>query len=102
MFASVKPWINMPFEIKPFIGFNEYGDKEFGESESKLCYRVDKTEQIKDIRGVDVISDTQLYINGSEEISELSVVVLCGREWNIQKISTYFKDGVPSLKVVYL
>lgn len=102
MFRSLKSWINIPFSIKPFVKHSGTGDKTFGELINAKCYPVADIRIIRNFNGIDVTSNTQLYIPGSITIKSDDVIVYEGTEYAIQAISTFYRNGVADLKVVYI
>lgn len=102
MFESLKNWINVPFYIKPFIRHTGTGDKEFGESIPSECYPMADIKVVRNYNKEEVTSNTQLYLNGDTGIDKHDVVIFESEEYTILKISTYYRDGKPDLKVVYI
>lgn len=102
MFSSIKPWINVPYTIKPFIKRSGSGTKQFGTSIDSLCYPVGGVKLITDETGAEVTSTTQLYVDGSEDVKATDNVVFEGKEWPILRITTYYRNSTPDVKVVYL
>lgn len=102
MFSSIRPWINVPYAYRPFVKRTGAGTKQFGESINSLCYPVSDNKLITDSMGADVVSTTQLYVEGSEAIKVTDNVIFEGSERPVLRIASYYKDGVPDIKVVYL
>lgn len=102
MYASIKPWINVPYQFKPFVKRNGAGTKLYGNPVGSLCYPVGDYKLITDGNGAEVASTTQLYVEGTESISVLDAVVFGGEEWPILRITDYYRDGVRDIRVVYL
>ena len=102
MYDSIKDWIDVPIKLMPFSKYDGMGDKEFGQTLNILCYPVGDIKVVSNELGVDVTSNTQLYIDGSQNISELDNVIFEGKERPIKAITTYYRNGIPDIKVVYL
>ena len=102
MYASLKPWIDVPVIVKPFVKRTATGDKVFGESREELCYPQGKVTIVRNWQGVEVVSHNHLYMEGSVQISKLDNVVFNDEDLPVQAISTFYRDGRPDLKVVYV
>lgn len=102
MYESLKSWVNIPLSIKPFLKRTGTGDKSFGEIRNILCYPHCDVKVIRNLQGVEVVSNTQLYIDGSEVISEHDELIFEQKTYTIQSIATFYRDGVPDIKVVYI
>lgn len=102
MYKSLKKWMNLPAQIKPFIRRTGTGSKVYGDAVSILCYAEGKVQVVTDDTGAEVISNKQLYIDGSVPISVLDAIVFEGYEKSIKSINTFYRNGNPDIKVVYL
>lgn len=102
MYESLKEWINVPVEIKPFVGRSSTGAKIFGESRTELCYPQGEVNIIRNWQGVEVVSHNHLHFDGSIEITKLDNVVFEGEDLPVQAISVFYRNGVPDIKVVYV
>lgn len=102
MYESLKSWLNIPVKILPFIKRTGTGSKEFGEAFDTVCYILGESEVVKDQDGKEVVSNTQVYLNGSITISVLDRIVLEDGEHDIKTVSTFYRDGKPDIRVVYL
>ena len=102
MYQSIKDWINVPIEVKPFIKRSATGDKLFGESYQLLCYPQGEVNIVRNWQGVEVVSHNHLYMDGDAKITKLDNVIFEGEELPVQAISTYYRDGKPDIKVVYV
>ena len=102
MFTSIKPWINVPFQIKPFLKRNGAGSKVFGEEIEALCYPVGEVKLVVDSAGAEKTSTTQLYVDGNLAIKVTDDVVFEGATRPIQRISSFYRNGQADIKVVYL
>lgn len=102
MFDSLKAWINVPYQIKPFIKRNGAGTKQYGETIDSMCYPVGDVKLVTDSAGAEVTSMTQLYVPGTEQIKVTDDVVFNGEERPILRITSYFRNGTEDIKVVYL
>lgn len=102
MYNSLKSWANLPAKIKPFIKRDGAGTKIYGDSVDILCYAEGKVQVVTDNTGTEVVSNKQLYVDGSVSISELDCVIFEGIEKSIKSIGTFYRNGKPDIKVVYL
>lgn len=102
MYESIKTWINVPFTIMPFLKRSATGDKLFSDSYTSMCYPQGEVNIVRNWQGVEVVSHTHLYVEGDTIISELDNVIFEGKERPVQAISTFYRDGIPDLKVVYV
>lgn len=102
MYASLKPWVNVPYQIKPFIKRDGAGNKIFGDTIDSLCYPEGKVILVINVEGGTVTSTCQLYVDGSTDIKVTDNVVFEGVDRPIQRINSYYRNGVVDMKVVYL
>lgn len=102
MYASLKPWINVPYAILPFIKYSGGGAKIYGDRIESLCYPTGDVRKILDVNGSEVTSTATLYVPGTDNIKDTDTVVFEGRERSILRITNYYRDGVVDIKVVYL
>lgn len=102
MYESLKPWINVPCQIKPFIKRTGTGDKVFGDAVNALCYPESDIKHIVDASGAEVVSTTQLYVDGTQEIKVTDEVIFEGATRAIQRINSFYRNGVVDIRVVYL
>lgn len=102
MFSSVKPWVNIPFTIKPYVGRAGSGAKLFGPSVSALCYPEGEIKIVKNTSGKEVVSTKQLFVFGDTQVTELDNVVFEGLEDSIEAIEYFYRNGVVDYKVVHL
>ena len=65
MFTSIRPWITVPYTIKPFIKRTGTGTKQFDNDINSLCYPVDDVKLVTNEAGSEVTSTTQLYVEVS-------------------------------------
>lgn len=102
MYASIKPWINVPYKYKSFIKYNGAGVKQFGDTVESLCYPTGDVRFVTDVEGKQVVSTGQLYVPGTEPIKVSDAIVFNGEERAILRITSYYRDGVEDIKVVYI
>ena len=102
MYESLKKWINLPAQIKPFIRRNGTGTKLYGDVVDIKCYAEGKVTTVTDNKGAEVVSNRQLYIDGSVPIAELDCIIFENSEHSIKSINTFYRNGKPDIKVVYL
>lgn len=102
MYASLKPWINVPYQIKPFVKRNGAGTKIFCEAIDSLCYPVGDVKLITNASGAEITSTTQLYVPGTESIKVTDEVIFNGEVRPIQRITDYYRGSAVDIRVVYL
>lgn len=102
MYTSLKSWVNVPYAIKPFLRYDGVGTKQFDTEIQSKCYPVGDVKLITDAKGSEVTSTTQLYVDGTEPIKVTDNVIFAGEERPILRITEYFRDGKPDVKVVHL
>ena len=102
MYASLKDWINVPYQYKRFIKYDGAGNKQFGAPVDSLCYPTGDVRFVTDVYGKQVVSTGQLYVPGTEAIKVSDNVIFNGEERAILRITSYYRDGVEDIKVVYL
>jgi hypothetical protein len=102
MFDSIKDWVNIPYVIKPMISQSATGVKQFGLSVDSLCYPMSKVEVVKNDKGVEKVSHSRLYVDGPTVVSTNDAIIFEGIESPIIRIDTFYENGKPDLKVIYL
>ena len=102
MYDSIKPWINVPFTIKPFLKYSGSGAKQFDVNVEAMCYPVGDNKLVTNENGSEVTSTTQLYVDGNIAIKITDNVVFAGEERPILRVAAYYRNGIPDIKVVYL
>lgn len=102
MYRSLKPWVNVPYQIKPFIKYDGAGNKIFGEPRDAMCYPEGKVIVVINVHGATVTSTCQLYVDGDTALLPTDNIVFEGEERAIQRVNTYYRNGAPDIKVVYL
>ena len=102
MYASLKPWLNVPFKILPFLKRNGAGTKIFGPEVDAMCYPEGDVKIVTDEFGSEVVSTTQLYVDGTLQIKVTDEVIFEGETRPIHRINTFYRNGTPDMRVVYL
>lgn len=102
MYGSVKPWINLPAVLKPFDKRTGAGTKIFKEPVDIMCYAEGKVQVVKDNKGIEVVSNKQLYLEGDLQVNELDNIIFEGSENPVIAIGIFYRNGIPDLKVVYV
>jgi hypothetical protein len=101
--SFIKRYIKIPFNILPFKENDAFGKKTFSSQLDALCYPIDDLKVIRTDFGTEVVSATQLYIDGLTTIDVIDEVIYGGKQHAIQHIGTYYDtNGKALLKVVYL
>lgn len=102
MYESLRPWINVPVVIKPYAGRSATGDKLFGEPHEELCYPQGEVNIVRNWQGVEVVSHNHLHMDGTVQVTKLDNIIFEGEDLPVQAISTFYRDGKPDIKVVYI
>ena len=102
MYASLRKWINVPYQYRPFLKYNGAGVRQLGDPVDSMCYPVGDTKFATDVSGAQKVSTMQLYVPGTENINVNDTVVIAGEERAIYRITSYYREGTVDLKVVYL
>lgn len=102
MYASLKPWIDVPYQYKRFVKYDGAGNKVYGEPVSSVCYPTGDVRFVTDVYGKQVVSTGQLYVSGYEDINVNDAVIFNGEERAILRITSYYRRGKEDIKVVYL
>ncbi len=88
--------------VKPYVSKNGVGDITYDTVRADMCYIEEKTQVIRDSRNQEVVSMTQLFVDGDNLITVLDKIDYNGKYYDVQNISVYYLNGVPDMKVVYL
>lgn len=102
MYDSLREWMDVPLTVKPFSKRTGTGDKVFGEPIDVFCYPKGEVTVVRNWQGVEVVSNTSLYVDGTVSVSNLDEVVFEGENKPVQAVSTFYRNGVPDLRVVYI
>ena len=102
LFKSVKSWANIPFEYRPFVKRSGTGAKEYEPIGTGLCYAEGSVKVVSNKEGKEVVSNKQLYVDGTHPIKELDNVLFEGRETEVKAIGYFYRNGLVDMKVVYL
>lgn len=102
MYASLKEWVNVPYQYKSFIKYDGAGNKQFGDTVESLCYPTGDVRFVTDVYGKQVVSTGQLYVPGTDGIKVTDVVLFKGEERAILRITGYYREGQEDIKVVYI
>lgn len=102
MYDSVKPWLDVPVTIRPYLKHGATGDKLFGESFEVLCYPQGEVNIVRNWQGVEVVSNTKLYMEGHVTVTKFDSILFEGEELPVQAITNYYRNGRVDLKVVYV
>lgn len=102
MYESLRDWINVPVEVKPFVGRTATGDKKFGESYTMMCYPQGEVNIVRNWQGVEVVSHNHLHVDGKEPVTKMDHIIFEGEDLPVQAISSFYRDGEIDIKVVYI
>lgn len=102
MYKRLKEWVNVPFSYKPFIKYSGTGGEIFGDPIDGLCYPEGSVTIVRNRKGVNIASNTKLYMDGDVQISDLDCVIFDGKEHRVQAITDYYRGGAKDIRVVYI
>lgn len=102
MYESLKPWIDVPITIKPYVGRSATGEKLFGDSYKVMCYPQGEVNIVRNWQGVEVVSHNHLYVEGNTPVTKMDNVIFEGEDLPVQAISSFYRNGKPDIKVVYV
>lgn len=102
MYDSLKPWIDLPCTVKPCIGRSGSGTKQFDEPFDIKCYAEGKMQNVKDMKGTEIVSNMTLYVDGDTNIKEKDNVIFEGRETEVLSIGYFYRAGKCDIKLVYV
>ena len=102
MYSSLREWMNVPITVKPYLRRSATGDKIFDESYTILCYPQGEVNIVRNWQGVEIVSHNHLYVDGSTKVTKLDNILFEGEELPVQAISTFYRNGKPDIKVVYI
>lgn len=102
MYSSLKKWINLPAQVKPFIRRTGTGTKVYADPVDIMCYAEGKVVVVTNNTGTEVVSNRQLYVDGLVSVTELDSIIFENFEGSIKSIGTFYRNGKPDIKVVYL
>lgn len=94
--------MNLALTIKRFSKRDGTGAITYLASVDSKCYVDGKVQVITNSAGVEVVSTRQLYVDGNTAIAELDNVIFEGKELPVKGVSTFYDNGLPDLKVVYI
>lgn len=103
MFASIKKWINIPIQIKPFLRYDGAGDKSYDVPVNEKCYLKGDIVNVIDLAGNEVVSKMQMYIDGTIPIKVTDLITYETLDYVIKSVGVFYDGkGAKDLWVVYL
>lgn len=102
MYRSLKRWLSMTATRKPFAGMSNTGKRLFGSSSDFKCYAIEKATEVLGSNGEQVVSNHQVYVDGTVEFDLQDNIIFNGVDRPIKTITVYYRNGVADLKVLYL
>lgn len=102
MYNSVKEWLTIPYSIKPYLHSTGSGVKVYDEVVVGNCYPEGKVVLVKNALGNEVVSNKQLYVDGSTLVKVTDRITFAGIESSITSISDFYRGSEVDLKVIYL
>lgn len=94
--------MNLDASLKTFIKRDGTGTKIYNPPAAIKCYAEGKVEVVTDRTGAEVVSNKQLYVDGSLAVTELDSIIFENAECDIKSVGTFYRDGKPDIRVVYL
>lgn len=103
MLEGTKSWLNQTVSLESVTGVDGYSDPTYGTSSDVDCRIVEEQKEILSDTGEVQISNTQIYVDGSETVNLSDRLTLPGNETpEILSIKTiYAPDGTAYMKVIY-
>jgi len=102
MYNSLKSWVDIPVTVKSFIKRNSTGEPIYGDIIKTFCYPRARADVAMNRRGVEVKSNTQLYMDGIESIKEEDAVIFEDFEYIVKAVITFYRAGTADIKVVFI
>lgn len=102
MYKSLKEWINVPVSILRFKSHDGAGDEVFEPVSTIYAYPLSDITVVRNNTGIEVTSNTQLIVDGTTLVADYDRIIFEGSERPVQAIRTFYRNGVPDIKVVYL
>ena len=102
MYDSLKSFIDVAYQYRPFLKYNGAGTAQYDKVIDSKCYPVGDTQVVTNEEGVEVTSNTQLYVDGTEPIKVRDQVIFNGEARKIIRINDFYRNGIIDLRVVYL
>jgi hypothetical protein len=102
MYESLKDWMKIPITIKPTLSVNDDGDVTSGVPKNTLCLAEDKLQVVVNREGLEVVSVTTLYIDGSEDIGHKYSISYNDTDYPIKMLGSVYEGQYRSLWLVYL
>ena len=102
MYESLIEWLDIPCIIKPFVSRDSANDKTYGTDINTTCYLEGKVRVVENRDGNQVISNTAVYLRGTEVIGYDDIITLHGKSFHIKAMSEFYANGSRSIWVVYI
>jgi len=103
MLKSVKRLLNVSVPLYPFDKRTGVGTKTFTADDVIFVYPAAEVLVVKNSTGKEIVSKTQLYVDGSCIAKELDEVTFDSRREEIQAVGTFYDHkGNADIKVLYL
>lgn len=104
MLSGTRTWLRSTVAISPYSGMDGFGQSTFSAAVDHKCLIVQKNVKTFAADGAEVVSSTQIYLDGSASISVNDKIVLpdssSPRILNVG-ISNDIRDGSAYMKVIY-
>ena len=102
MFTNLKDWCNVKVNHFRFVKRDGAGDKVLEQPKELYVYPVSEVALVKNKHGVEVVSSSHLYVDGFVALDELDEISFEGTQREVMAIHTFYRDGKPDIKVVYI
>lgn len=101
MYNSVKSFAKTLVQLKPYVSKDGAGDVTYGLPVDKRCAVSGKIQVVRDLQGVEHVSNLQMIFDG--EIQPDAMIVFNGHEYFIKAVGPFYDETAQcTLTVVYL
>jgi hypothetical protein len=102
MFKSLKSWLDMSIQLKVYSSRNGAGTIIYNAPVNIICYIQSEDILFINDDGAEMLSDTQIYVDGSTVVTTLDAVIFDGKTRPIRKVGIWYKNNLPSIRMIYL
>lgn len=100
---GIKKLLRIPLEIHPYEGVDDRLDVSYGAPIPTTCYAESEIKVVNDTSGKEVVSNTTIYLDGSEVISENDKILYNDKEHLIKALADVRElNGDIALWMVYV
>ena len=103
MLVGTKSWLNQSITLHPHSGVNSNGQSTYATSSTVACRLTRKNVNTMDTLGNEVISTTQILVDGSVVITPLDKIVLSdgSQPFIISVLDVVAPNGTSYYKIIY-